>query len=192
MSTNRSGHLWIIAVKRPTTPSRVGHACFFSSPLPAKAVKPFPSALPKTLSLTFYFGVEVQMLDSASVRTVWPAWNCGVQGRRRGQAEWGLIITEGRDWMDGEMLGELRTCAHSPPQKCHLGTLLTLSPRHLKNRQQEARLSLNPWDCVTSALCKELTCHQPPSSSFHQEARLVTRRRLETDITSFLTQLYFP
>ena len=78
-----------------------------------------------------------------------------------------------------------------PPQKCHLGALLTLSPRHLKNRQQEARLSLNPWDCVTSALCKELTCHQPPSSSFHQEARLVTRRRLETDITSFLTQLYF-
>lgn len=93
--------------------------------------------------------------------------------------------------MDREMLGELRTCAHSTPQKCHFGTLLTLSPRHLKNSQEEARLSWNPQDCVTSALCKVLTCHQPPSGSFHQEARLVTRRRLETDITSFVTQLYF-
>ena len=92
----------------------------------------------------------------------------------------------GTGWMERR----LGSSGHAPLpalKRATFGTLLTLSPRHLKNSKQGVRLSRNPWDCVTSTLCKELTCHQPPWSSVHQEARLVTRRRLETDITSFFT-----
>lgn len=93
--------------------------------------------------------------------------------------------------MDGVTLGQLRTCPPSTPKMCHLWDTAHLEPEASEKQQTGSEALSESLGLLNKHPLQGTHLPSTPWSSFHQEARLVTRRRLETDITSFFTGFHF-